>query len=271
MIYFNLGVMGISLYLKIKNNDFLLASFFMLSLSCLIRKEMLFFSLIPILYLNYNNLISDRVLKLKLFLIFFFVAYLYHFRMLYIYYMNEGETFTSFTGHGGYSVILVTFTALLLSLFLKPFNFFKKINILQVTLFFGVLTLFVIYFVKPNETYYTIYSLYLLLFYTGGWGIFWFIIFKVIFLIFLFYLFYKNIFNLSVKNDNLDHKIICFLLFIILMFFLGRTILYIFYDSVSDTGFWASGNRILLLIYPTSVTLTLYFMKLLIFRKNSSS
>jgi hypothetical protein len=261
MIYFSLGVMGICLYIKEKKNTILFSSVFALALSCLIRKEMLFFSLLPLIYLNYKNLLTeDKITKLKLLFIYFIIGHLYHFKALIIYFFHNYEILATTKSHGGNIFIIPSIITLLIIVMAKPFDLLKN-RYIRIFIILTILIMCIFNFSNIFETFTALNSL---LFKSGGWGITWMVVFLSIFLIIIFRLFGKKYSILDFTNNKKDKQIIDYLLFIIFTFFASRIFLYAFYTSIKDTNFFDSGNRVLSLILPVSLILLIYFTKMVL-------
>ena len=255
MVYFTLGVMGVAVYIRDYNTNVLLFGIFFLALTILIRKEMLLFSLIPLIYLNYKNLLPNFKYKVFIFAIYFFVGFLYRLLLVFLFFLNEKYLSLSFSSHGGHVVVILMLLSLIILVFMRPFDLFPKKNRFLFIISILLLFLIILYFKSSKDTVDTLNALMNLL-KKKYWGNIWLITFATLCLFYLNELINKklNFSNQLIKKNNI--AIVDFLGFVVSIFFVLRVYLYILYGSIADKFFYDSGNRILITVFPISIILT---------------
>lgn len=263
MTYFTLGSLGICLHIKKKNLSILIASVLALSLTCLIRKEMILFSLIPLIFLNYKELLINYATKLKVFIVFLFG---YSYGVWHIIWANSQINILKFNSHG--SDLLYFFSIILLAIltFTKPFKLLGDHNKKKLMILGIFLITLIIFLWKPDETTRTIIRLVKLMFtQKGHWVATWYLVFVALIVSNLDIMCSKRYkflyFNLN-KEINLNMQFLCF---VMTMFLFFRIILYVIFNSPADHNFNSSGNRVLLHIYPIGLALVFYLTKILSF------
>lgn len=97
----------------------------------------------------------------------------------------------------------------------------------------------------------------------GRWAASWYIIFIPLMLISLDLVLFKKYKFLKIINNEHSYLILHFLFSVVCIFLIFRVFLYVLFNSPADNTFNASGNRILLHIYPVGIVLVFCLMKIL--------
>ena len=264
MTYFTLGTLGICFYIKTNNISILILGILALSTTCLIRKEMLMFCLIPLVYLNYKDLLPSLSAKIKIFATFLFG---YSFGIWHTLWSSQYSlNLKLFIGHGSNFLYIASIFILVLLIFTKPFKLLGDNNILKKFLIIFVLLLssILMYILKPESTMQTITRLFELMFTNKGrWFASWYIILIPLLIISIDLVLFKKYKFLEITNNEHSYLILHFLFSVVCIFLISRVFLYVLFNSPADNTFNASGNRILLHIYPVGIILVFYLMKIL--------
>lgn len=256
MAYYTFGILSLYEYLKKKESFWFILACFFLGCTGLVRKEMLLFSLLPFLFVSWKNYFPRLSVSFFGFALYSLFAYLWFswgiLGVLGISEVIETDFKTATTGLGGALIVAFCFI-LSLIIFFFPWHIIKKrIRIIVYLFLFISLVAFSYYF--ENNLTVSVKEFCLLAFRKGCWGSFWYLLFLGIFIYVFLRIVPVSFRNLlaDIRVDSRDDNSMDLLTFIILAFLISRVILYAIINPFAS-HYNASGNRILLHIYPVAV------------------
>ena len=237
--YFTAGVLCLEKYISRRQNFRFFFACAFLAASCLIRKEMLIFSVLPFGFLLKKEYQPPLAAG---FILYAAIAYTWFFWGILLQ-LDISSLFASgfiTTSHGGNAWIFICFVLAAAVFFCGKYvigyaGFYKTTAL---TLAACLLALFALY---KDDFISTTYHLYLLMFKSRGfWDGTWYI-----FAATLIFAFVRN----AVFNSRFSEKQE-FLLYAILSFFFFRIVLYTLFTSPQDLTWGHSGNRLILHVFP---------------------
>ena len=259
MGYFSLGILCLYSFIENKNIFYFVTASFLLGCTAIIRKEMLFFALLPFIVLVWQGYMPNLKERLFCLLIYILPAFLW-----YLWGISKIWTLDIVTGgfktglHGGYLIVLLLLPVTI-GIFLFPRKLIRnKIVKSAVIMLIAVGFVVLAYYCKERVIHSISQLLSLMFCKKGRWGIFWSLAILGFLLYVTLLLFVKlrpRIFPVESFDKikfNLENRY-NFILFTILSFLVGRIILCALFTGPKDTDFWSSGNRILIHVYPAIV------------------
>ncbi len=255
MGYYSMGILCLCHYMKSKKASFYILSCFLLGATPIIRKEMLFFALIPIVIFGLYGCVPR--LKIRLGGLFVYVLpafswYLWGISEIWTIKIVEAGFKTK--SHGGYLIVLLLLPVSI-ALFLLSRKVWKsKIMRMAITLFVAIGLFFLIFYRTESMANSVTRLFELMVHKKGRWGVFWPIAIPVImaYMLSLFVIKRRPTYQ-ALENESYFGSDINFLAIISISFIVARIVLYAIFTSPADSGFWASGNRILMHVYPIIV------------------
>ncbi len=252
--YFSAGVFLSLLYLRREEPIYFFFSSGLLASTVLIRKEMLIFSLIPIfltLYFFKPYRAKIRFSALALFLVIGYPWFLWGIFKLLEWGSFSFKNFSS--GHGSFYLPILTLACTFAAFLLPVPKFFRK-NSIKLSLVSSALFFLILYFLNGSRLIGSLRDLLsLALAGKGRWQLFWYC-FTFATAIYILIIYLKS----KPKASLLEHeyKPLCglkFVLSVIIVFFALRIVLYSIFTAPKANAYLASGNRILLHIFPIAV------------------
>lgn len=256
MAYYTLGILSLYEYLNKKDYLWFMLACLFLGCTGILRIEMLAFSLIPFCIVGWKKCLPKLKITFFGFVLYFLVSYVWFcWGFLGLIGISEVIAFGGLMADGAISVVAFGFV-------LSPIIFFfpwrttnKRVRVaIYIILFLSVL-FFICYF--NNELMITWNALYLLTAKgVGRWGSFWWLLFFgvcIYALLRILPVLFKILPGEIKVPLRADITGMDFLAFVIIAFFITRIVLYGITEGPMDKGWYHSGNRILLHIYPVGV------------------
>lgn len=255
MGYYSMGVLCLCHYIKRKGTSFFILSCFLLGATPIIRKEMLFFALMPIVILGLYGLMPCLKIRLGGLLVYVLLAFSWYlWGISKVWSMKMVSTGFKTNSHGGYLIVL-SLLPISIAFFLFPKNLWKsKIMKVTVTLLAAVSLLFLIFYHTEPMVRSLTRLFGLMLYKKGRWGVFWPIAIPAIlaYMSSLFFIKKRSVYQ-TIKTEFYFGCDINFLAIVSISFIVARIVLYAIFASIKDDSFWSSGNRILMHVYPIIV------------------
>ena len=244
MTYFTAGVLLLYVYSMRSKEVFFILGCVFLGITCILRKEMLIFSLIPLFSICFFCQVEIWT-RLKGLINYVLFGYLWYIYGVFTYYGTKREFSENFISNiEEYGIVLLCFVCSIILLCLPIRTYYKNHKLLLVVI--GSVFLLVILYLLRLELVITSQNLYSLMYKGAGlWGTEW----SVLAVLMAGFLLYDIVYKFFSFTKNRSNQY--FLFSVIVLFFICRIILYSILEFPKDKTWNNSGNRILLTIFPT--------------------